>query len=376
MKRRTCKPRDHWQAKVEALGLVYHSLDATYWDESAYYAFTLRQVEEIERASNELHQLCLKAAQTIIDRKWFGRLGIPEAAVPRIIAQWEKEPPAIYGRFDLAYDGRNPPKMLEYNADTPTSLLEAAVVQWYWLEERFPDRDQFNSLHERLVAKWRDIEPHLYEGDLFFGYLDGPEDLFNVAYLMDTAAQAGLKVQRIEMGQIGWNNELGCFVDQAENPIDNIFKLYPWEWLLADEFGSRALAMQEKMVWIEPIWKMLLANKGILAILWELFPGHPNLLECRFEPGSMASYVQKPLLSREGANVSIVRNHYEIEANAGDYGAEGYVYQSLADIPQFDGNHPVIGSWMIDQECAGIGIRESNHLITDNLSRFVPHVIE
>ena len=26
-------------------------------------------------------------------------------------------------------------KSFEYNADTPTSLLEAAVVQWQWLEQ-------------------------------------------------------------------------------------------------------------------------------------------------------------------------------------------------------------------------------------------------
>jgi glutathionylspermidine synthase len=109
--------------------------------------------------------------------------------------------------------------------------------------------------------------------------------------------------------------------------------------------------------WIEPIWKMLLSNKGILPILWELFPGHSNLLECHFGgPKNLRDYVKKPLLSREGANLTIQR------------GAEGFAYQKIARIPNFDGVFPVIGSWLSDGAAAGLGIRESSTPVTNNLS--------
>ena len=127
--------------------------------------------------------------------------------------------------------------------------------------------------------------------------------------------------------------------------------------------------------WIEPIWKMLWSNKALLPILWQLYPNHPNLLPSYFEPNS-TSYVKKPKLSREGANIQIVQNNQIVTNTAGNYGAEGFIYQDLAHIPNIDGNYPVIGSWIIGGEAAGMGIRESNTIITNNTSRFVPHYFE
>ncbi len=94
--------------------------------------------------------------------------------------------------FDFAYHGVHPPKLLEYNADTPTSLLEAAVVQWYWLEDTFPRCNQFNSIHERLIARWAELTPYLPERRIDFCSMDDVEDGMTVTYLMDTAQQAGL----------------------------------------------------------------------------------------------------------------------------------------------------------------------------------------
>jgi glutathionylspermidine synthase len=108
-----------------------------------------------------------------------------------------------------------------------------------------------------------------------------------------------------------------------------------------------------------------------------MFPGHPNLLEAHLDgPCGMTEYVRKPLLSREGANVTIHQRGGEF-ATAGTYGAEGFVWQALAPQAVFDGNRPVLGSWVItDRGPAGIGIRESTGLVTDNLSRFVPHYFD
>jgi glutathionylspermidine synthase len=377
-------PRLEWQPKVEALGLTFHHTykpgqePGVYWDESAAYVLTAREVDELERATNELQQMCLAAAQHIIDNDRFSQLAIPAPAIPWVKSTWDEEPPSIYGRFDLSYDGQSPPKLLEYNADTPTALLEAAVVQWCWHEELNIWRDQFNSVHDKLLAKWKDVAPYIKGKKVHFAHVDNrdTEDLMTTMYMRDLAMQAGLRTESILIEQIGWNPDEGCFVDLTDEPIETIFKLYPWEWIFNDPFGAQVASTYGKMQWIEPIWKMLLSNKGILPILWELYPGHPNLLPAYFDgPRDMAEFAVKPLLGREGANVRLVMRDGEVE-NPGEYGSEGFVYQELHRPPEFDGNHPVIGSWVIDQEAAGIGIRESRGLIIDNLSRFIPHYFE
>jgi glutathionylspermidine synthase len=380
MKRIPIKPRPDWEKKVEQLGLIYHHTeDCAYWNESAYYSFRSEEIDRIEAATNELHDMCLQAAQHIIDNNRFRELAIPEVAVPVIKQAWEDEPPAIYGRFDLAYDGEQL-KLLEYNADTPTALLEASVAQWYWLQELFPKLDQFNSIHEKLLAKWQELKPYVAKG-VHFAYLQPPdiensEDLMTVSYLMDVASQAGFETRLIRINDIGWDEDQRAFVDLNNDPIRSIFKLYPWEWLLRDAFATQLLNNYPFTQWIEPIWKMLLSNKGILAILWELFPGHDNLLECYFDsPKNLTDYVRKPLLSREGANLD-VHSGTVIQQTSGPYGAEGFVYQAIASIPNFGGAFPVIGSWVVDGVAAGIGIRESDALVTNNLSCFVPHAFE
>ena len=120
---------------------------------------------------------------------------------------------------------------------------------------------------------------------------------------------------------------------------------------------------------------MILSNKAILPILWELYPNCPYLLPAYFENDRLTEYVKKPILSREGANIELVRGREIVQQTDGEYGEEGHIYQQLFTLPDFDGNYPVIGSWIIGQEAAGMGIRESNTLVTDNLSRFIPHYI-
>jgi glutathionylspermidine synthase len=378
MKRVPVAPRADWQRRVEEVGFLYHTTEAPYWDESAYYALHAREVEELERATNELHALCLGAVQHVIDRRRYVELGIPAHAVPLIEASWEEEPPSIYGRFDLRYDGLTSPKLLEYNADTPTSLLEAAVVQWYWLQDVAPNADQFNSIHDRLVAGWKDLAPHLRGDILHFTSLDGWEDVLTTTYLRDTAEQAGVATAQLAIEALGWEQERRRFVDLDGRPIESVFKLYPWEWLVDEEFGKYLEPSRESTLWIEPPWKLVLSSKGILPILWELNPGHPNLLESHFgSPGPLRQYVKKPLLSREGANITLVSagRRPEQSEDAG-YGEEGYVFQDLAPLPAYGARRPVIGSWVIQGESAGIGIRESDGPITDNASRFVPHLFE
>lgn len=389
MRRIALAPRSTCVERVTSLGLLYHhtSDGEPYWDESAAYELSAEEVDMLEAATNELQARCLDACQHIIDTDKFALLGITnQRVIDMIIDTWNNEPPSIYGRFDLAYDGRgNFPKMLEYNADTPTGLLEASVIQWDWLESLkasdpsglfsrvYRNADQFNSIHDKLVAKWRELRDYVWGDPVYFGYVDNPEheDIMTVAYLLETAQQANVPAVMIKMDDIGHDGY--SFVTPDGSPIQTLFKLYPWEWLVNEEFAKHLSPVNQQF--IEPAWKMLLSNKGILPILWEMFPNHPNLLPAYFEAGKLEGncYVKKPLLSREGANIDIVMNGNSMEATDGEYGAEGHVYQALYMLPEFDGNYPVLGSWVINGVSAGIGIRESVNRITNNKSRFVPH---
>ena len=371
MKREGCAPRSGWPERLESVGLTYHSLDGAYWREDACYVLSEAQVEALETATAELHEMCLAIVDDVIVHDRFEQLRIPLFCRAAIRSSWERRQPSLYGRFDFRYDGITPPALLEYNADTPTSLIEASVAQWHWMEDTHPSQDQFNSLHEKLIAQWARVCPP-GGGSLHLAGLPAhSEDVQTVSYLQDTAQQAGLETIPIPMEEIGWHVGDCGFVDRVGNPITQLFKLYPWEWLAAEPFG--AFLVQSKVQVIEPAWKMILSNKGLLALLWERFSDHPNLLPSFFESAPLGTtYVRKPLLSREGANVTIIRPEH-VSVTPGPYGDEGYVYQQFAPLPEFDGWHPVIGSWIIGDEPAGIGIRESEQLVTTDKSRFVPH---
>jgi glutathionylspermidine synthase len=372
MEREERIPRVDWPAKVEALGFDFHTIDgAVYWDERACYRFSAAEIDRLEAATGELQARCIEAAGRVIERREYERFRIPEPFHALIERSWNDDEMSLYGRFDIAWDGRGEPKMLEYNADTPTALLEASVVQWYWLQDVFPRHDQFNSIHEKLIARWKEMRGGLpADGRVYFTCeSSSAEDRGNLDYLRDTATQAGLEALPIDIGDIGWNG--ARFVDLEERAIGALFKLYPWEWMAHEEFGQYLLKPVMRV--IEPAWKMLLSNKAILPVLWEMFPGHPNLLAASFEPGRFATdFVKKPLYSREGANVSITTALGTVEA-PGDYGEEGHVWQEYHPLASFGGNHAVIGSWIVGEEPAGIGIREDDTPITKDTSRFVPH---
>src|SRR6202051_1309565 len=385
MQRLACPERDDWRTTADQCGFDFHTIDGErYWDERAYYAFTLDQIEhQIEQPTSEIDAMCLElVAHAIEDERTLRRLKIPEAFWPLISESWYRDDASLYGRLDLSYDGRGPPKLLEYNADTPTSIFQAAVVQWTWLEQAIERQiipahaDQFNSIHERLIEAWKKLGEarHLH----LAGATESDEDAGTLAYLEDTARQAGLATTLIDIEDIGLRDDDGSFVDLDDRAIELAFKLYPWEWMFHDTFGARLMKAPTR--WIEPPWKAILSNKGILPLLWEMFPDHPNLLPAYFEddPNAAelgAAFVRKPLYSREGANITLVSDGVAVLDQEGPYGAEGFVRQALAPLPNFSNQYPVVGSWLVDHTPGGLSIREDENRITGNTSRFLPHAI-
>lgn len=378
MERILITPRNKWQAQVESQGFIFHTpkSDEIYWDESAAYKFTAKEVDTLETATVEVYDMFLQVAQRIIDENLFYRLKIPEAIIPYLKDSWNQETPAIYGRFDFSYSGGNSvPKLLEFNADTPTSLFEAAIIQWYWLQSYDKTQDQFNSIHEKLVDYWAYLKNYLKGGKVYFACIkENIEDFTTTEYFRDCCMQAGIETQFIDISMVGYNANLNQFVDEKDQPIHNLFKLYPWEWLANESFCN--YFSNDICLFIEPAWKMLFSNKAVLPLLYEMFPHSEYLLPAFFDSHGMTDYVKKPILSREGANVAIYKGGKPIEVSGGEYGSEGYIFQELCELPNFDNNYPVIGSWVIGQKAAGIGIREASTLITTDKSRFIPHFIE
>jgi glutathionylspermidine synthase len=202
------------------------------------------------------------------------------------------------------------------------------------------------------------------------------EDWMTAAYMRDVASQAGWTTIGINMSDIGWDPNLKRFVDLDNFMISTIFKLYPWELMMKEPFGHRLLERAHNPRWVEPAWKMLLSNKALLAALWHLYPGHPNLLPAYLDgPGPLKEWVAKPLHGREGDNIRIHAEGISLE-QPGGYGREGWCYQQFHRLPDFDGNHPVLGLWVVDGESVGCGIRESDGPITDYFCRFVPNTID
>lgn len=377
MRRVPHAPRPDFAARAAELGFAFHTIDgAAYWVEDAHYEFSAEEIDHLDHDTAELEALCIEAVDRLVrDGSAYHLFGLSPVAIQLVEASWRNRHRHIYGRMDLAYDGSGPPKLLEYNADTPTALFEASVVQWEWLQH-FDARvqqqggpDQFNSIHEQLIAAWQryGVQGAVHFTSVGPGLAAFAEDRGTTDYMRDVAHQAGLATEVLDIEAIGWNGSL--FTDAAGRPITTLWKLYPWEWLVAEEYG--ALIPRSRCLFIEPAWKMLLSNKAILPVLWQMFPGHPNLLPAFFEPGRTGGpEVAKPILGREGANVALPGQ----PETPGEYGGQPRIFQALA--PMFtDGTvHAVVGSWLVAGQPCGIGIREDLSPVTTNASRFVPHL--
>jgi glutathionylspermidine synthase len=395
MKRIHLGARPDLVQKAEAAGFTFHAMyGEPYWDEDTVYEFTLAQVEnDIEDPATELHEMCRQAADHIVaSEELMERLAIPRAHWDLVAESWQSDQPELYGRFDLIYDGHDPAKMIEYNADTPTALFESASFQWTWFEDMVasgalpPDSDQFNGIFEALTARFKHIFPR--DTNIHFTAIETlVEDYATVEMMAYAARAADMGAHFVNLEQIGIT-PAGQFSDAEARVIGKLFKLYPWEDLLRDDFAVHLATAQCKF--IEPAWKAVVSNKGLLPVLWRLFEGHPNLLPSFFADeitaGSEAvtraqdalarGTVTKPIFGREGASVAIMRGNEMIEASTEqDYADHPMIVQAYAEMPVFDGYRPIIGAWIVGKTCVGMGLREDRSRITQNLSRFKPHYI-
>ena len=329
--------------------------------------------------------MCLSVVERVInDEELLNRFCLPEHQWDFIRQSWRNGDPSLYSRLDFAYDGKGHAKLYENNADTPTSVYETGFWQWLWLQDNVDNRvlphqtDQFNSLQEKLVNRFKDIQFLTPDRTLHFACCkDSPEDRGTVQYLEDCAKAAGIDTAFVFVEDIG-RDSAGNFTDLNDQVVSWMFKLYPWEFMFDEEYSS--YLGTNNIRWIEPPWKSILSNKALLPLLWKMFPGHPNLLPAFYEDelhlaNDVTSLVKKPIFSREGANISFMDKQSSIQPTSGPYGEEGYIYQAIHMLPKFAQNYTLIGSWLVDDQAAGISIREDVSPITQDMSRYLPHVI-
>ncbi|UGA55340.1 glutathionylspermidine synthase family protein [Vibrio sp. VB16] len=386
MLRVDAKERKHWKALAKEYGFGFHSVyENPYWDESAYYQFTLEQIEkDIEDPTEEIHQMCLQVVDKVVgDDYWLRKFQIPEPMWENVLTSWKQKESSLYSRLDFAYDGKGAAKLYENNADTPTSLYETGFWQWLWLEDMVNssqirrDADQFNLLQELLIERFQEIAIQQPGQTLHFSCCkDSVEDRGTVQYIEDCALEAGLSTSFVFTEDIGLNNKKE-FVDLNDQAVRWMFKLYPWEFMFREEYAGNL--QEAKVNWLEPMWKSIISNKALLPLLWKMFPNHPNLIPSFFPDdkkiSTLGDYVIKPLFAREGANISIVEKGKKTLQTDGPYGEEGVIYQAYNPLPKFGDNYTLIGSWLINDKPAGMSIREDTSRVTQDLSRYIPHII-
>lgn len=375
--------RPDWRTTALREGFAFHTIDGErYWDERGYYQFSEDQVvHDLHGPTTELHAMCLDAVGRIVESEaLMARLAIPPAFFDLVRRSWQEGQAHLYGRFDFSYDGNGPAKLIEANYDTPTSLYEAAAFQLIWLEEQIQrgvlpaDASQFNTLAEDLVQAFAAMPGH---GEFHFSTISGSlEDRGTTDFLRKMAEHAGIRTRHIDLEDIGLNSE-GRFVDLQGRAITRLFKLHAWEHIFHEDFGQAIAGCDTQFV--EPPWKALISNKGILPLLWEWHEGHPNLLPAFVDDSPQSAvpkgWVRKPYFSREGANVDIRTAEGERVFEDGPYDDAPYILQAFAPLPKFADSYTLIGSWVVGGRASGIGIREDDSLITKDSSRFLPHVV-
>lgn len=383
MKKISIEERPYWRETATRENFDFHTIGGErYWDERAYYQFTEAQIaKDIEAPTEELHAMCLDVVERVVDsEELMTRLAIPEAFFDLVRTSWKEGHPHLYGRFDFSYDGNGPAKLLEANMDTPTSLYEAGAFQLIWLEELMErgalpaHATQFNSLAADLIQAFHSMREG---GPFYFSAMSGSiEDRGTTEFMRKMAGHVGIETRHIDIEDIGLTPE-GRFVDLEGRWIERIFKLHAWEHVFAEPHGAAIPACDTQF--IEPAWKSIISNKGILPLLWQFNEGHPNLLPAFVDPDPRSAvprgWVRKPYFSREGSNIEIRTPSDEVVFEDGPYNDAPYILQEFAALPKFDQSYTLIGSWVVGDRASGIGIREDDSLITKDSSRFLPHVV-
>ncbi len=379
---------------LESIGFVWH----TDQDETSYIANEVVEISEEEanayyEACNELYDMFCEAGEYVIENNLFHELNIPFNLVDIIKESWSNDVHwHLYSRFDLAggIDGK-PIKLIEFNADTPTSLFETAIIQWALLKaNNLDEASQFNNLYEALkdnfkriitldsdVEKFEEYYQNLGWKILFSSISTSTEDINTTKLLEHIANEAGFNTDFEYIENVQFSEE-GIFKDDLN--FEFWFKLIPWEDIAINE-SELALILTEivenkKAIIFNPAYTLIFQSKGFMKILWDLYPNHPLLLETSFEPLVGKKQVEKRCFGREGANTKIINEDGSIDVETqGEYAGHKAIYQEYVELPtDSNGNSYQAGVFYAYEAC-GLGFRRGEKIL-NNLSKFVGHIIK
>ncbi|EAJ7107481.1 glutathionylspermidine synthase family protein [Campylobacter upsaliensis] len=375
---------------LESIGFSWHTdEDGSDYLDNQFICVSKNEANAYYEAANELYDMFIAAAQNVIDNDRFDELGIPFNLIDAIKMSWENEVHwHLYGRFDFAggLDGK-PIKLIEFNADTPTSLFESAILQWAMLKQNNLDEHlQFNSIYESLMDNFKrlitldesveEFEEHYRGWKILFSSVAGnKEEELTTKLLAHIAKDAGFECDFAYVDEVEFGEE-GIFKNGVN--YEYWFKLLPWEEIAIEEGELAMLLTQimrnQKAIILNPAYTLLFQSKGILKILWELYPNHPLLLESSCEPLQGKDFVKKPMFGREGANISIVKDDVKLQENIGPYGNNKMIYQQYYELNSSKNEYYQAGVFFAYEGC-GLGFRKGG-LIIDNASKFVGHIIK
>jgi glutathionylspermidine synthase len=385
VKLKPIEPRPQFENILTARGATWlQGPEEPTWFENKVYVFTKAEIDQLKNASESVLAMVDPAVERIIgDDRLLDRLTVPEDLRPYLRKTWERRDPGIYGRLDFCWDFQNEPVFYEYNADTAMCLFEALVMEPEWWSEHGMSQApegawQWAHLNDALWRAFRDVP--LRGGSMLFTSARGNDERMKGAFAIRRMAEAaGYRTGYSFAEDI--QIHAGHISDLADIGYQTLFKTFwPWERMMHMPLG-RAIA-QDKVGCVEPFWKLLVQNKLFPVILWDMFEGHPNLLESYFEDDARcrrfgnAGFARKPIFGREGNNVEVVLEDGRSEQTSGPYGAAGWARQKLAPLPEVEGRYPLMGVWAVRGQSCGLTIREASSLITKNESPVVPHYIE
>lgn len=117
------------------------------------------------------------------------------------------------------------------------------------------------------------------------------------------ANDAGYQTDFCYMDQVGFLEHDGIFNAANNTRFDYWFKLYPWEDIALQTDGIinilEEITRNTSTVTLNPAYTLLFQSKGMLKVLYDLFPTSPYLLETKFEPLKGKKYVSKKMFGRE-----------------------------------------------------------------------------
>jgi glutathionylspermidine synthase len=349
------------------------------------------EAEALLAAADTLYELLVQSIPDSVPDDLLRLLSIPPNLWSAVRHSWNDDRHwHLYGRFDIAQTPEGP-KLLEFNADTATSLPEVAVVQWASLVAAGLGQNdrQANGLFEGLqnqFAHWLELNPDLEASLLLVHLPDSAEDAANCTVLAEAALAAGFEhthVCTIDDMQVSVEGEeRGAWVRVTENQWQRfgfLFKLVPWEILAEEEPELTAdltqLLQSRDIIIANPAYTMLFQSKAILAWLWQCYPQHPLLVEASLQELHSGRSVRKPVLGREGQDVTEMRNGTPLSTEQGDYARQPVVYQQYAQLPADTQERLYQAGVFWAGAACGIGFRREAGFIT-NLSEFVPHVLK